>query len=414
MKTIETKTGFLVPANGHTHVQMRLAAGRVVLIAQPPEDPEQLDVARFLDQVRALEREIDAQLSGLDEVIQVCLVALLCGGNVYLHSLPGAAKSTLARLVGEGIAGRFFRVLLNPDITRNDLFGSLDPLAIQQGRWARKPAGAMLADAALFDEFWKGSGAVRNMVLDLLEEHRVSTPDGDIPVPLLIGFAASNEIVEPNEKNAVFDRFLFRLVVSYPSRSADWASLVSRPAGRAPLQTHLDREDILLIQALVENQAQALPAEVTQAMLAIKEAMAQQDLRFSPRRFLGWARAAVALALLKGEPVNPKHLTIGQHILWISPETIDQVRNIVTGISDPGRGILLAARADLETVQADHKTAASFQEIAQLHARLKKIQKTLERVTGSEYAGEIEPLKAGIQETFGALIERANTFSTNS
>ncbi len=59
MKTIETKTGFLVTTNSYTNVQMRLAAGRVCLISQPPEDPERLDVGRFLDQVRALEGEIE-------------------------------------------------------------------------------------------------------------------------------------------------------------------------------------------------------------------------------------------------------------------------------------------------------------------------------------------------------------------
>ena len=89
------------------------------------------------------------------------------------------------------------------------------------------------------------------------------------------------------------------------------------------------------------------------------------------------------------------------------------MRNIVTGISDPSRGILLAAQADLEDVQSVLEGAASYQEIAQLHARVKKIGKTLERVTGAEYRETIEALKHAIQETFSAVIERANTFSQN-
>lgn len=413
MKTIPIQGKYLVPMDSQTNIDLRLSAGRVALISTQPPNPEPVDVNAFLARVRALEQEINHQLTDLQEVVRVCLVALLCGGNVYLHSLPGAAKSTLARLIGEGIDGRFFRILLNPDVTRNDLLGSLDPKAIQQGTWARRPAGAMVADAALFDEFWKGSGAVRNMVLDLLEEHRVSTPDGDLIVPLLIGFAASNEIIEPNEKNAVFDRFLFRVILSYPKRGEDWARMVTGASGRATIQTRLAKEEILLVQALVEIQAQQLPAEMAQAMVTIKAAMDKQALRFSPRRFLGWARAAVASAMLSGEPLSVRHLAIGQHILWIAPDTVDTVRNIVTGISDPSRGILLAAQADLEEVRGELERASSYQEIAQLHARVKKIGKTLERVTGAEYRETIDGLKGAIQETFSAVIERANSFSQN-
>ncbi len=412
MKTIETSGQFLIAMNGQTAIHMRLAAGRVALVDQVPVDTERVDLDCFLEKVRQLEQEINDQLIDLSEVVRVCLVALLSGGNVYLHSLPGAAKSTLARLIGEGIDGRFFRILLNPDVTRNDLLGSLDPKAIQQGRWARRAAGAMLADAALFDEFWKASGAVRNMLLDLLEEHRVATPDGDIPVPLLVGFAASNEIVDPSEKNAIFDRFLLRILLHYPKRAEAWRAMVSRAGGRSPIQTRLDKEEILLFQALVEKQALELPEAVVQGMLAIKEAMDQKDLHFSPRRFLGWARASVALASLLGEPLSPRHLAIGQHILWIDPDQIDEVRNLVTGISDPSRGILLAARADLEGVLGDLAKASSYQEIAQLHTRLKKVHKTLERVSGADYAADVTELKSAIQEGFSAVLERANSFTT--
>ena len=78
MKTIETKAGFLVPANGHTNVQMRLAAGRVSLVSQPPEDPERLDVARFafalgLSLFGAFCGDFDANRDGHQIPLIVCL-----------------------------------------------------------------------------------------------------------------------------------------------------------------------------------------------------------------------------------------------------------------------------------------------------------------------------------------------------
>jgi MoxR-like ATPase len=54
-----------------------------------------------------------------------------------------------------GIGGMFFRILLNPDITREDLAGPLDPQAIQQGEWQRKWSKFAACDLTLLDEAWK-------------------------------------------------------------------------------------------------------------------------------------------------------------------------------------------------------------------------------------------------------------------
>jgi len=84
--------------------------------------------------MRALGTEIKSQLISMDEEIDLVLVGLLTGENVFFLSLPGAAKTTLARMVAKGIDGRFFRINLNPDVSRNDLFGPLDPNALRDGR----------------------------------------------------------------------------------------------------------------------------------------------------------------------------------------------------------------------------------------------------------------------------------------
>jgi MoxR-like ATPase len=54
-------------------------------------------------------------------------VALAAAEHVFVYGPPGTAKSSLLRCFASGVGGRFFRILLNPDITREDLVGPLDP-----------------------------------------------------------------------------------------------------------------------------------------------------------------------------------------------------------------------------------------------------------------------------------------------
>jgi len=60
-------------------------------------------------------------------------------------------------------------LVLNPDITREDLVGPLDP-AVRNGEWRRKWSKFATRDIAFLDEIWKASPQVANMLLDGLEE----------------------------------------------------------------------------------------------------------------------------------------------------------------------------------------------------------------------------------------------------
>jgi len=157
MKTIEINEKSLVlverieGANGVLPERM-LAHERVALLSAPPAGAMPIDVDLFLEQVRQLGQEIKSQLVAMDEEVDLLLTALLSGDTVFLLSLPGAAKSTLARLLAKGVGGKFFRRNLTPDTSQNDLFGPLDPAKVQQGVWGRKLSGVATAAIANIDE----------------------------------------------------------------------------------------------------------------------------------------------------------------------------------------------------------------------------------------------------------------------
>ena len=411
MKSIETHDGrFLTPLEGvhDMRPELLLARERIGLFPSPPRSSEAVDLVEFMAGAERLGEEIAGQLVAMAEEIELAIVALLAGENVFFLSLPGAAKTTLSRMIAQGVDGRLFRINLNPDVSRNDLFGALDPAALRDGRWARKLSGLATASVAIIDELFKASGSVLNMLLEAYEEHTLSEPDGVHRLPLLLGIAASNELANATPQNAAWDRILLRKEVSYPNRPGDWAQLLHSDGGRRPISTRLDPNEIMLVQAYIEHRAAALPEDVSARMVRIRTKLNKDGIPISPRRFRGWARAATAHSMLKGErEVSAKSLLIGQHILWIGIEERDAVRNVVAQLSDPERQILLAAAADVEDILSKAGSEGNMQALVSWQTKLKKHQQLLlSKVSDPELSTEKDALLQRIQEVQGALVER--------
>ncbi len=411
MKTLETHDGKFLVASADAagaNPELLLARDRVGLFNAAPKAAKSMDLTEFMTRVRLLREEIQSQLIAMEEEIELALVALLAGENVFFLSLPGAAKTTLARMIAQGVDGQLFRINLNPDISRNDLFGALDPNALREGRWARKLSGLATASVAIIDELFKASGSVLNMLLEAYEEHTLSEPDRVHRLPLLLGIAASNELVNAVPQNAAWDRILLRKEVSYPGRPQDWERLLSSEGGRRPITARLAPEEILLVQALVEYRAMQLTEPVKSRMVRVRTKLNKDGIPVSPRRFRGWARAATAYSMLKGEKkASSKSLLVGQHILWIGLEERDNVRNIVAQISDPERQILLSAAADVEDILSRAATEENMQALVAWQTKLKKHQQLLQaKVRDPELAAQKAELLHQLQDAQAKLVER--------
>lgn len=412
MKYVRTRNGkCLAPLSGAAggKPELLFARDRVGLFGAPPGEGKPMDLEDFMARVHRLEEEIKDQLVAMDEEIALALTGLLAGENVFFLSLPGAAKSTLARMLAHGVDGQLFRINLNPDVSRNDLFGALDPNALREGRWGRRLSGLATAHVAIIDELFKASGSVLNLLLEAYEEHTLSEPDQIHQLPLLLGIAASNELVNATPQNAAWDRILLRKEVSYPPREEHWEQLLDSPGGRRPITTRLCPEEILLVQAFVERRAMSLPDEVRARMVSVRSKLGKEGIAVSPRRFRGWARAATARSILRGEAeVTARSLLVGQHILWIGLEERDTVRNVVAQISDPQRQILLAAAADIEEILSRLSAEDNMQALVGWRTKLKKHQQLLEaRISDPGLAEKKSALLERIQEAQAELLERS-------
>ena len=392
-----------------------LARGRAGLYQDTPKNATQVDVPTLIQNINALGDEIKCQLVAMDEEVDLVLTALIAGETVFFLSLPGAAKTTLARLIAQGIDGNFFRKNLTADTSRNDIFGPLDPEKIKQGQWGRKLAGLATATVANVDEVFRASGPVLDMLLEALEEHTLAEPDTIHELPLVLGISASNELVNATIHNAFWDRLIIRKEVSYPTRAEDWEVLLSSPHGTVPIKTRIDPTEIMLVQGLVELMAGDLPTEIVKRMTRIKLQLDKRGIPVSPRRFLAWARVATASSILLGQtPMGSKSLLVGQHILWISQEDIPEVRDIVGRLSDPERGVLLAAAADLEHILANlDNEDTTLEHLVQWQAKIQKHQKLIEaKVTDPDLFNEKEKLIKQFQDAGASMIARSSELMT--
>jgi MoxR-like ATPase len=413
MKTIEWQGKHLAllrdlkSSNGAPPERL-LAHERVALFSTPLAGGTLVDVAAFLAQVRQLGQEIKAQLVAMDEEVDLILTALLSGDTVFFLSLPGAAKTTLARLVAKGVGGKFFRRNLTPDTSQNDLFGPLDPAKVQHGVWGRKLSGVATAAIASIDECFKGSGPVQQMLLDAFEEHVLAEPDAIHHLPLLLGITASNELVNDRIENAFWDRLIIRKVVEYPRGEDAWESLLTSTHGSVPIQTRLDPEDVMLVQGLVDYRAADIPAEVRKRMVRIKMQLETRQVSVSPRHFLAWARVSTARALLLGEPhVTPRAIAVGEHLLWVSKDDIPAVRDVVRNLSDPQRGVLRAVEADLENILANIHTTSQLSELVHWQKTISKHEAALKKVIDPEHQAAKEAMHERMREASSLLVARS-------
>jgi len=411
MKYIKTQNG-VISTEDLNH-QMILAQGQAYLHQTTPSGAIEIFPQDIGKEAADLCDEIASQLVGMEEAVHLLAMGLISGGNVFLWSLPGAAKSTMARMLAAGISGNFFSLNLGPDTGKNDLFGPPSLSAMKQDQWDRAWSRVATAHIALFDEWDKASQVVHNQLLTAMEEKLVTTNQGNKNIPLLLGIAAANDVVDPGPRNASWDRLLFRMQVKYPG---DYEALLTVPGGRKPIQPRLSPEDIQLIQGWVDHQAMNLPLEIREAMSAIYAEMKRKGIEVSPRRFVRWARAIVAEAVLDGRTAPEMgDLYTGANILWVKPEDMEKVQKIVGASSDPEKAILVQAEAtiegvDQELVKLTKETPNVLSKVMDLQTGLNAHRKQLEGIRNGGI--HKDQLLKKIQDLNSDLIDKASEFSS--
>jgi len=160
---------------------------------------------------------------GQDHAIDLVLVALLCEGHVLFEGVPGVAKTLLARTFASGLSLEFGRVQFTPDLMPGDIIGT-NLFNFQTNRFTLTK-GPIFTQLLLADEINRTPPKTQAALLQAMQERAV-TVDG-IHHELGDGFmviATQNPIEQEGTyllPEAQLDRFLFKIVIGYPSRDEE-------------------------------------------------------------------------------------------------------------------------------------------------------------------------------------------------
>jgi MoxR-like ATPase len=173
-------------------------------------------VAAWADRVVG---EINKVYVGQDKLVHGVLAALLADGHVLIESVPGLGKTLLVRALGRVLGCKFSRIQFTPDLMPSDVTGS--PVFDERVHDFRFRPGPVFTQILLADEINRAPAKTHSALLEIMQETRVTIDGVNHPIerPFLV-LATQNPIESEGTYNlpeAQLDRFLFKLVVDYPS-----------------------------------------------------------------------------------------------------------------------------------------------------------------------------------------------------
>ncbi len=170
-----------------------------------------------------IKKEIARVIVGKEHLVERLLIALLVNGHILLEGVPGVAKTYLARAFAYTLGLEFKRVQLTPDLLPSDILG-VKVYNYKTMEFEFRP-GPVFTNILLADEINRTPPRTQAALLEAMQERQV-TIDGEtrrLPEPFMV-IATQNPIETEGTyplPEAQLDRFLFRLIVSYPSRSEE-------------------------------------------------------------------------------------------------------------------------------------------------------------------------------------------------
>ena len=307
-----------------------------------------------LEDVRALagaiREEVAKAVVGQDEIVDHLLIALFAGGHVLLEGPPGTAKTFLAQSFATALGLDFGRIQFTPDLMPGDILGSnLFNFQTSQFTLTRGP---IFRELLLADEINRTPPKTQAALLEAMQERRVTLDGETYPLSDRFMVVATQNPIENQGvyplPEAQLDRFLFKLLVAYPSAKEE-AQIVRRfGSGRgAPRPAELGVSAITSANAIAA--ANAAVGQVTLAETVIdyvvrlvRATRESADLvaGASPRAAVLLAGAARARAALDGRdyvvPDDVKMLATAvlRHRMLLSPAAEIEGRQVEAIVAD--------------------------------------------------------------------------------
>ncbi len=302
--------------------------------------------------------EVSRVIVGQRGMVERITIGILSGGHVLLEGVPGLAKTTAIKAVGDALALSFSRVQFTPDLLPADVIGTTIYNA-QRGDFTVKK-GPVFANVVLADEINRAPAKVQSALLEAMQEHRVTIGDTTfkLPEPFLV-LATQNPLEQEGTyplPEAQLDRFMLKVVVGYPTM-AEEREILERMTGvqTATVSRVITPEDIVnaslvVKQIYMDEKVKDYILNIVHATrdperFRIKDLKRLIQFGASPRATLALTMAAKAHAFIR-------------HRGFVTPEDVKNV-----GLDVLRHRVLLTYEAEAEDVTSEQIVTRVFDSV---------------------------------------------------
>lgn len=255
-----------------------------------------------------LTQALNRIIVGQPTLIQQVLVALLAGGHIILEGVPGTGKTLLVKVLAQLIQADFRRIQLTPDILPTDIIGT-NIFDLNSRQFTLKK-GPIFTEILLADEINRTSPKTQSALLEAMAEQQVTLDGESLALPSLFWAIATQNPLEFEGTyplpEAQLDRFLFKLVVDYPTPEAEKQILLNHQAGFQGRRADLTRiKPIATVQQILQARQSVNAVTAEESVLDYLLALVQRSrkhpdliLGASPRAAVAWLQTAKAQAWL--------------------------------------------------------------------------------------------------------------------
>ncbi len=200
--------------------------------------------------------ELGRVVVGQRTLLERLLIGLLADGHVLLEGVPGLAKTLAVRTLAAIVSGEFRRIQFTPDLLPADLIGT--QIYNQRSGEFTVQQGPIFTNILLADEINRAPAKVQSALLEAMQEKQVTIGGQSLPLPdLFLVLATQNPIEHEGTyplPEAQVDRFMFKLVVTYPAREEESEILDRMTSGPEPTAAPvLDSARVLHARRLVQE-----------------------------------------------------------------------------------------------------------------------------------------------------------------
>ncbi len=169
--------------------------------------------------IENIRQQVKRVLVGQNDLLESLILALISDGHILLEGVPGLAKTLAIKALARTVKTGFSRIQFTPDLLPADLIGTR--IFDQRTAEFYTHKGPIFSNFVLADEINRAPAKVQSALLESMEERQITIERETflLQEPFLV-LATQNPIETEGTytlSEAQVDRFLFKVVVKYPS-----------------------------------------------------------------------------------------------------------------------------------------------------------------------------------------------------